>query len=213
MASPPEAVVLVHGLWVPGITMGLLRRRLARSGYRTYSYSYPSVRLSLTENAERLLKFCRDIRAPRLHFVGHSLGGLIALRTLEQMTGCSGGRVVLLGTPFAECHAARRLARLPGGRAALGRSIPEWLEASRPQLTGDYDIGVIAGTMRLGLGCIFAPDLPSPSDGVVTVAETHVPGMRDHIVLHVSHSGMLVSGAVSRHVCAFLRNGAFATER
>ena len=55
-----------------------------------------------------------------------------------------------------------------------------------------------------------APDLPRPSDGVVSVAETAVPGMRDRIVLHVSHSGMLVSGAVARQVCAFLRDGAFA---
>ena len=55
-----------------------------------------------------------------------------------------------------------------------------------------------------------APDLPRPSDGVVSVAETAVPGMRDHIVLHVSHSGMLVSGAVARQICAFLRDGAFA---
>jgi pimeloyl-ACP methyl ester carboxylesterase len=213
MGPALETVVLVHGLWVHGIAMELMRRRIARSGYRTLSYSYPSIRLTLTENAERLARFCRGIAAPRLHFVGHSLGGLIALRTLQQMTGQAAGRVVLLGTPFSECHAARRLVRLPGGRAALGRSIPEWLEAARPQFDGEHEIGVIAGSLPLGLGCIVAPDLPSPSDGVVTVAETQVPGMRDHVVLHVSHSGMLVSAAVARHICAFLREGAFSQER
>jgi hypothetical protein len=55
-----------------------------------------------------------------------------------------------------------------------------------------------------------APDLPRPSDGVVSVSETDVPGMVDRIVLHVSHSGMLVSSAVARQICAFLRDGAFA---
>ena len=205
-----ETVVLVHGLWVHGVVMALMRRRVARGGYRVLAYSYPSVRLSLAENAERLLRFCRGLAVPRLHFVGHSLGGLITLDMLARATGLPAGRIVLLGTPFAECHAARRLARLPGGRAALGRSVPEWLEAERPRLDGGPEIGVIAGTYRLGLGCIVAPDLPSPNDGVVTVTETCVPGMRDQIVLPVSHSGMLVSAVVARHICAFLRNGAFA---
>src|SRR6185295_7415259 len=121
-----ETVVLVHGLWVHGVAMALLRRRIAKCGYQVLSYSYPTVRLSLTENAERLVRFCRGIAAARLHLVGHSLGGLIALRTLALTAGLPPGRVVLLGTPFGECHSARRLARLPGGRAALGRSVPEW---------------------------------------------------------------------------------------
>ena len=207
-----EAVVLVHGLWVPGIAMGLMRRRIERGGYRALVYSYPSVRLTLTENAERLGRFCRAIAAARLHLVGHSLGGLIVLRMLERHADLPPGRVVLLGTPFTECYAARRLARLPGGRAALGRSIPEWLDSGRPELDDRHDIGVIAGRLPLGLGCLIAPDLPGPSDGVVSVAETRVPGMRDHAVLAVSHSGMLVSGAVARQVCAYLRNGAFAPE-
>jgi pimeloyl-ACP methyl ester carboxylesterase len=204
-----ETVVLVHGLWVHGIAMTLMRQRIARSGYRALAYSYPSIRLTLTENAERLYRFCRGIPASRLHLVGHSLGGLITLRMLARATGLPPGRIVLLGAPFAESHSARRLVRLPGGRAALGRSVPEWLEADRPRFDGGHEIGVIAGTVRLGLGCIVAPDLPSPSDGVVTVAETRVPGMRDHVVLPVSHSGMLVSSAVARHICSFLREGAF----
>jgi hypothetical protein len=57
-----------------------------------------------------------------------------------------------------------------------------------------------------------APDLPAPSDGVVSVEETRIAGMRDHIVLDVSHTGMLLSGAVARQICAFLRDGRFARE-
>ncbi len=204
-----EAVVLVHGLWVHGAVMLLLKRRIARAGYRVLAYSYPTVKLSLTENAQRLARYCRDIAAPRLHFVGHSLGGLVVLRMLELEGGLPPGRVVLAGMPFTGSFAAHRLLRLPGGRAALGRSLAEWLTAKRSHPGGGRDIGVVAGSLSLGLGSIVAPDLPRPSDGVVSVAETALPGMRDRIVLHVSHTGMLISGAVARQICAFLRDGAF----
>ena len=88
-----ETVVLVHGLWVHGIVMELMRRRVARCGYRALAYSYPSMRLTLAENAERLARFSRGLAAPRLHFVGHSLGGLIVLRMLERASGVARGRV------------------------------------------------------------------------------------------------------------------------
>lgn len=204
-----EAVVLVHGLWVHGIAMELMRRRIARHGFRALAYSYPSMRLTLAENAERLARFCRALNTPRVSLVGHSLGGLIVLRMLELDPGFTPGRIVLIGAPVSESFAARRLAQLPGGRAALGRSLPEWLEAGRAALDRHVEIGVIAGRLPVGLGRLVAPDLPAPSDGVVSVAETRLPAMRDHIVLNVSHSGMLISRMVAHQICAFVREGVF----
>jgi pimeloyl-ACP methyl ester carboxylesterase len=189
--------------------MELLRRRVARCGYRVLAYSYPTVRLTLAQNAERLARYCRELAAPRLHFVGHSLGGLIVLRMLERAAGPEPVRVVLMGVPVAASLAAQRLARLPGGGAVLGRSMAEWLDSAHLAASGGRDIGVIAGRMPVGLGRIVAPDLPPPNDGAVSVAETLLPGARDDILLNVSHSGMLVSRAVARQICAFLRNGAF----
>lgn len=207
-----ETAILVHGLWVHGIVMEIMRRRVARCGYRALAYSYPSMRLTLAENAERLACFSRGIIAPRLHFVGHSLGGLMILRTLERASGLPPGRAVLLGSPVAGSLAARRLARLPGGRAVLGRSVPEWHESALPSSDTGREIGVIAGRLPVGIGRILAPDLPAPSDGVVSVVETRLPAMRDHIVLNINHFGMLLSRAVVRQICAFLRDGAFARE-
>ena len=209
MTTGQDTVVLVHGLWVHGIAMELMRRRVARGGFRVLSYSYPSVRLTLAENVERLARYCREIGAPRLNFVGHSLGGLIVLRMLGRASGVEPGRVVLAGAPVAGSYAAQRLARLPGGRAALGRSMMEWLESKPSLILDGCEIGVIAGSMPVGAGRIVAPELPGPSDGAVRVEETFLPAMRDRIVLNVSHSGMLVSRAVARQICVFLRNGAF----
>lgn len=208
--SDQETVILVHGLWMHGAVMALMRRRIARCGYRVVSYSYPSMRLTLTENAERLASFCDGMAAPRLHFVGHSLGGLVILKMLERAAGLSIGRIVLAGPPYADSFAAHRLARLPGGGKALGRGIPEWLAGARPGDLERHEIGVIAGDSGFGLGTLIAPDLPRPNDGVVSVAETRLPAARDHIVLRVGHTAMLVSTAVVRQVCAFLRHGAFS---
>ena len=65
------------------------------------------------------------------------------------------------------------------------------------------------GTGRIGLGRFFAPELPRPNDGVVSVEETRVPGMRDHVVVPASHTAMLVSAEVARHICVFLDSGKF----
>lgn len=209
MTAGPDTVILVHGLWMHGIAMELLRRRLARSGLRALAYSYPSMRLTLAQNVERLTAYCRGLAVSRLHFAAHSLGGLIVLRLFERAHGLAFGRAVLLGTPCAGSHAGRKLARLPGGRAVLGRSLVEWLEPPRALPAVNAEVGVIAGRLGLGAGRLVAPALPAPNDGVVSVEETRLPGARDHIVLPVSHSGMLVSRAVAHQVCAFLRNGAF----
>jgi hypothetical protein len=207
--AEPEAVVLVHGLWTHGMVMWLMGRRIARCGYHTACWSYPSMRSSLTENAESLALYCTRLAAPRVNFVGHSMGGLVVLRMLESPQKFASGRVVLTGTPYGGSHTARRLARLPGGRALLGRCLPEWLGRKQPHPPGHREIGVIAGRVGIGLGRIVAPDLTVPNDGVVTVAETEIPQARDHIVLDVNHTGMLLSRQVVQQACEFIRAGKF----
>ena len=71
-----SAVVLVHGLWVNGLDMSLLRRRLNQD-FQTYQFSYNSVKFSPSENADKVNELLTDIDASTIHFVGHSLGGLV----------------------------------------------------------------------------------------------------------------------------------------
>jgi len=207
--STVEPVIIIHGLWMHGLIMTLLARRIARESYAAHTYSYSSMRLTLSENAERFARYCESFAAPRVHIIAHSMGGLVALKMLEMHPQVRCGRLVLLGTPYTGSFAAQRLARWPGGRSLLGRSIAEWLQSPRPVPDGCTDIGVIAGTRGHGLGRLIAPDLPPPHDGVVTLAETVIPGVTRRIELKVGHTRMLASREVARQCCAFLRNGQF----
>lgn len=209
MAGARAVTVLVHGLWTHGLLMEPQRRYLANAGFDAVSYSYPSVRLTLTENASRLAQFARTLAVPVVHWVGHSLGGLIILRMLERETALMPGRVVLLGPPYADTHSGRVLARSALGTRMLGRSIGEWLQLKKPAQFPGREIGVIAGTRSVGLGRVVARDLPKPNDGAVAVAETQIAAARDRIELPVTHTGMLLSRRVAHQTGAFLRDGRF----
>ncbi len=203
-----DKVILIHGLWLHGIVMTLMARRIERCGYEVRPYSYPTMRSTLTQNAVRLAELCTG-GADRLHFVGHSMGGLVALEAARRVPQACRGRIVMVGTPYGDCFAARRFDRWPGGHAILGRSMEEWLRLRDRLPPENCEIGVIAGTGGKGLGRLVAPDLPPPNDGVVALSETMVPGMRDHIAVRVSHTAMLASGIVAHQICAFLERGQF----
>jgi len=189
------------------------RRHLVRSGFAAISYSYPSVRLSLVENADDLVQFAHDLAAPHIHWVGHSLGGIVILCALARALHLPPGRVVLAGTPYRGSRAAQILERQAFGAQLLGRSVREWLAVPKPMDFGGREIGVIAGSVGIGLGRVVAPDLLQPNDGTVTVEETAVPGARDNIVLPITHTGMLASRAVAHQIAAFLRDGHFENSR
>jgi pimeloyl-ACP methyl ester carboxylesterase len=192
-----------------GLAMIFMQRRLARNGYAVSVYSYPSVRLSLHDNAQRLLHHCASLCCDRLHLVGHSMGGLVALAAIRLIPPPKRGRIVLIGSPFMDSYSGHQLEGLPGGRWLLGKCMAQWLHESRPRELDGFDIGVIAGSGGFGMGRVIAPALLKPNDGVIAVHETRVPGMRDHITLPVSHTAMLVSGAVTEQVRAYLRFGRF----
>ncbi|WP_176754621.1 triacylglycerol lipase [Nitrosospira sp. Nl5] len=207
-AAAKDTVVLVHGLWMHGWVMKLMGMRLRHCGFHPVFFSYPSMRKSLSQNALLLSHFVAGIDAPRVHFIGHSLGGLLVLQMLAEYPEQRTGRVVLAGSPYHASCVAAKLSRRGPGRYILGHSMLQWLRQNT--LEGDlpYELGVIAGCKSMGGGRLIFR-LPHPNDGVVTVEETRVPNIRDRIVLNVSHSGMLFSAGLVRQACAFLRSGYF----
>jgi pimeloyl-ACP methyl ester carboxylesterase len=202
------AVVLVHGLWLSGWSMGLVAWRLRRCGFRTYLFSYPSVRSGLRQNAEALRAFSDKIEGSTVHFVGHSLGGVVIQAMLAYCPPVRPGRVVTLGSPHAGSHSAKALARASWGRRMLGASIADLLRGEPPTRALSREIGLIKGHLPIGLGRLF-PGLEKPNDGVVAASESRLPGATDEISLWVTHTVMLLSSRVSVCACQYLRFGHF----
>lgn len=210
-ALPEETVVLVHGLWMTGLESGLLRNRLRDDyGFLTRQYSYHTVQVGLADNVRQLAEFLADVPGRTLHLVGHSLGGLLALHTLERHPDRRPGRIVCLGSPLRGSLAARAMAALPFGEEILGATIREAvLNGGMKEWRGAREVGVIAGTLATGIG-VMLENLPKPNDGTVAVEETRLPGIKDHLELPVSHTGLLVSEVVASQTAFFLRHGEFA---
>lgn len=200
-------VVLLPGIWMPGLSMALLGKRLEKQGFHCVRFSYPSVRATPAENALRLQRFLQTVDAETVHFVGHSLGALVILQLFQSYPVQRPGRIVTLGAPYQGSHAARVLARTRLGRHLLGAA-RDALVHGLSMVPARRDIGVIAGDLSFG-ACWLIPGIPKPNDGTVAVSETELPGASDRVVLPVSHISMLFSARVLRQVCAFLKHGRF----
>jgi pimeloyl-ACP methyl ester carboxylesterase len=211
-----ETVVLVHGLWMNGLELTMLGHRLRdEHGYDVRTFSYPTMSGSAAD-------ICRDLAAfassaadaggdRRVHFVGHSLGGVLVYRTLAECgAGRFGGNAVLLGSPVNGSKAARGAASFPALKPLLGPHVMSELTEPPPRRwDGPNAVGAIAGTLRMGTGQFFA-HFDEDNDGTVAVSETRVPGLADHLVLPHSHFGMLYARDVAAEVAHFLRHGRFA---
>ena len=207
-----SAAVFVHGLWLNGAEFTLLRRRLDRDhGIVGHRFSYPTVRGSMEQALQQLARFVERIDADRIHFVGHSFGGVVLCRYFQSRPCERPGRVVILGSPLTGSRSARAVA----SNSVMRRMIGPLVNA---ELVGDCEprdwacqneLGIIAGTTPMGLGRIFA-NFDEDCDGTVGLSETRLPGHSAHLALPVSHMGMLVSPLVALQVGEFLERGRFS---
>jgi pimeloyl-ACP methyl ester carboxylesterase len=165
---------------------------------------------SIDGAVQRLRRFVEGVDADRIHFVGHSLGGLVLCRYFEAYPCDRPGRVVMLGPPLAGSRSARAVARHALTRRIVGPLVhAELVGECRPRCWQcAAELGVIAGTTPLGLGRFFAR-FDEDCDGTVAVSETKLPGQTAHLTLPVSHMGMLASALVARQVGRFLETGRF----
>lgn len=212
-----NTVVCLHGFWSHGAGMYLIKRRLENEyGMRALLFSYPSVRGTLDDNAAALAEFLRAECPSGAHLVGHSLGGVVSLRMLANFGDAPAGRLVCLGSPLSGSRAADFLSSQDWAEPILGHSLSKGV-VDAPASTwakeacAKREVGVIAGDASIGFAQ-FVAEFDEDNDGTVAVSETQLDGVRDHLIMPVSHNGMLISGAVVDQAAAFLKRGEFLRE-
>ena len=204
-----DHIILLHGLWMRAFTLIALRHRLERAGYSVEVFDYASVFGDAEASLMALSARARGAKNGKIHFVGHSLGGLIALQALQREPELTRGRIVCLGSPLRGSAVARGISRLPGGAFVIGRNLAI-LRGGIERWQGSHEVGAIAGRLPIGFGFAVGA-LASPHDGTVSVAETELPGLTDHCVVPATHTGLLFSNEAADQTIAFLRGGRFAS--
>ena len=201
-------VVLVPGLWNPSGVLWPLAARLRRAGYAPHVFSYRG-RSPLQANVERLARFVRDtVDGRAAHFIGHSLGGVLVLETLNRHPDIPVASALLIGSPVRGSFAGRRFGRERLGRWMMGASTHCW-ESREARWNREAPLGVLAGSVPIGLGRIVGGRLPGQNDGVVCVDETAVDGMAASKLIREPHSWMPVSAGVARLAQNFMSTGRF----
>jgi len=204
-----EMVVLVHGIWMTGLEMTMLSRRLRNDGYITRRFYYPSLKSTPADNADSLYQYIKQLPAQTVHLVAHSLGGIVLLHLFDKYSDLPHGRLVLMGSPVCGSWVARRLDGNFLTRWLLGRSRERGLLGGVPEWKGGRDLGVIAGIGGFGVGTVLG-GVSGPGDGTVAVAETCVAQATDRCQIPTSHTGMVVSPTVALEVITFLKTGLFS---
>ena len=209
-----EIVVLLHGLGRGAWSMNPLARRLAQAGYRVYNLGYPrradSIETVVAE-VRRSFNECGAEDSSRVDFVTHSFGGLVLRAYLPEHSPANIGRAVMLAPPNGGSEIVDRF----GGWRLFGSLLgpltpqlgtgPDDLPALLPPPNCEF--GVIAGRHWINpAGPLF---LPAPHDGTVSVKQTRLAGMQDHLVVPRNHTFLMDSQQVARQVIHFLRHGKF----
>lgn len=210
-----DGVVLLHGIGVGAWTLKKLDRTLQSRGYATLNLDYPSRKKPLEALAE-------EIHAPiatfaeqcdgAIHFVAHSMGGLLARVYIARYRPARLGRVVMLGTPNGGSEVADLLKDLSVYRAVFGPAGLQLSTEQDPVLASlplpDYAIGIIAGCRTIApIASTFV--LPRPNDGRVSVASSKLTGMADHIVVKAPHAALPRHTVAIEQTIAFLHDGRF----
>jgi hypothetical protein len=209
-----DCVILLHGLARTAAAMEELGQRLTSAGYTVVNAGYPSREYSIEELApmavEEGLKACPQ--GETVHFVTHSLGGILVRQYLANNELPQLGRVVMLAPPNQGSEVVDKMRNVPGFRLLNGPAGlqlgtgPDDVPRKLPPV--DFPLGIIAGTRTFNL--MLSQFLPNPDDGKVSVESTKVEGMTDFITVPYSHPFIMERDAVIDLTLRFLQTGSFA---
>ena len=217
-----DVVILLHGIGLSKWSLSLLSRSLKRAGYDTINITYPSTKLSLHHLAdwlhEKYLTPALWEKYSKVHFVTHSMGGLLARRYLNHYRTSLDlhkiGRVVMLGTPNGGSEIADAMRGFPPYKWMFGPAGQELttMAQSENKDTSFFEVGIIAGNAGW-LYPISGLFFKGKHDGRVAVERTKLTDMKDHIVIRASHTLMVYRRKVHQEIIHFLKHGTFSQSR
>lgn len=208
-----ECVILLHGLARNDNSLKKLEFVLKRKGYHTVNYNYPSTMYGVAKLAEDTISgaLSQCIKGSKINFVTHSMGGILVRQYLSTKPIENMGRVVMLGPPNQGSQVVDTLKNIPGFKLMNG---PAGMQLGTRKMdipkklgSANFDLGIIAGSRSINL--VLSLMLPNPDDGKVSVENTKLEGMKDHISLPVTHPFMMKNDVVIHEVVHYLKYGKF----
>jgi len=210
-----ETVVLLHGLGRTAKSMAYMGERLTEAGYTVYNYDYESRKneiSSLVDDLQEFVESCSLGKGTSLHFVTHSLGGILVRALISEKRPDNLGRVVMLSPPNKGSEVADFIKDYSLFKNILG---PASLQLgtdpdSMPNRLGpaDFELGIITGDRTIDP--ISSWIIPGKDDGKVAIERTKLEGMTDFLVMHVSHAYIMEEPEVVGEVIHFLQQGRFS---
>ena len=214
-AAPNECVILLHGMGRTAFSLGPIESALEGEGYQVWNHSYPSLTQSVDEVAgpalEAALNFCQEKGAHKVHFVTHSLGGIIVRYYLQDRHIAGLGRIVMLAPPNRGSEVTDQMKDGFFYRTFMGPAGQE-LGTDSDSLPNRLkpipgEIGIIAGE-KDGASW-FLPEIPGEDDGKVAVERTKLAEMKDFLLVEAGHTFIMRDEEVIRQILFFIRNGVF----
>jgi pimeloyl-ACP methyl ester carboxylesterase len=208
-----ECVILLHGLARTSASFSSLHDKLQQRHYHVINVDYPSTKYDIKRLANdtipQAVQQCGENKP--IHFVTHSMGGILVRQYLTDHTIDDLGQTVMLGPPNKGSEIVDKLGHFPffqwiNGPAGVQlhtaqNSTPNTLPPA------NFTVGIIAGTRSINH--LLSSMIPNPDDGKVSVNSTRLAGMTDHITMPVTHPFMMNNTTVIRQVLYFLRHSRF----
>lgn len=210
-----QHIILLHGLARTSRSMRKLAAALKTAGFSVDNCNYPSTRSPIEVLAETVITevLQRSPDSDTVHFVTHSLGGIILRYYLNQHDIAQLGRVVMLAPPNQGSEVVDHMKSWPLFRwfnGPAGQQLGTDEAAMTKRLPpADFELGIIAGSRSVN--CYLSTFLPGQNDGKVSIEATKLTNMTDHLILPVSHPFIMNNNVAIRQTIHFLQHGKFKT--